>query len=166
VLVLPVGCRPSFDDNYASSVTETETTSTGAPYRRRALLVGVAVVSAVALAIAIGTAVFGGSDRVLRLEVTSPSGEAQHLNWSGPDDGYALHEPGFDPAEPMKTTRLPWSMDLEITATQGPIRLNASSFHGSWITCRITRGDTVLEEKTSTNVANCMVSVQRAFATS
>lgn len=118
----------------------------------------IAAASVAVLAVAGGFAVLDGSDRTLRLEVTSPAEQAAYVNWSGPDDDYEAHEVSGRPVQ------LPWHMDLDVSAVEGVIRLNAGSARGSRVTCRILRDGVVLAEQKDIGQIGCMVSVNRAFA--
>ncbi|GAA1371620.1 hypothetical protein GCM10009661_32430 [Catellatospora chokoriensis] len=121
-----------------------------------------AAVTALATAAGVGFAVFGGEDRALTLEVTSPYGYAAGVSWSSPDDGYVDHEHGS--GNPMRASvELPWRTTIQVDSAEGAVSVGAMAVHGEAIGCRILRGDVVLAEKSSGIGADCIVTIRRAF---
>ncbi|WP_155387111.1 MmpS family transport accessory protein [Catellatospora paridis] len=116
--------------------------------------------TAVATVAGVGFAVFGGEDRALTLEVTSPYGYAAHVSWVTPDDGYAEHGWG----DMMHASvELPWRTTIEVKSTEGAVSVGGMAVRGEAIGCRILRGDVVLAEKSSGIAAGCIVTLRRAF---
>ncbi|MFK3979727.1 hypothetical protein ACI2K4_05030 [Micromonospora sp. NPDC050397] len=143
-------------------MTEATATPTDRSWFRRPLTVGVAAVLVVGLAVWAGVTLLGGNDRVIRMEVTSSTGEVEGITWRSPDDNNENHTLSGDET-PIKS---PWSQDVEVAAKTGPILLNALAPLGGTATCRLLVGDEVLHEDTGSPFANCMVTAQRAFPAS
>lgn len=59
---------------------------------------------------------------------------------------------------------MPWKTNIDVSSSDGVIRLNAGSSSGQWVTCRILRDDVVLAENKAVGMTTCLVSVRRAFA--